>query len=93
MSDQDAGSKRCRCGHGQDQHTEIEHTGCSFRDSAGSLCECANYGTRCPATRNIPSSGLDLEQCQLPYGHEFGHHVARGDGWTSTWPNDESPTT
>jgi hypothetical protein len=35
----------CRCGHGQDQHTEIEHTGCSFRDPASSLCQCANYDT------------------------------------------------
>jgi hypothetical protein len=91
VSDQDAGSKRCRCGHGQDQHTEIEHTGCSFRDSAGSLCECANYGTRCPATRNIPLTGLDLEQCQLRSGHWL-NHVARGDGWITIWRNDESPS-
>jgi hypothetical protein len=92
MSDQDAVSKRCRCGHGQDQHTEIEHTGCSFRDSAGSLCECANYGTRCPATCRVPSSGLDLEQCQWIYGHTQ-EHLACGDGWITTWPNDESSTT
>jgi hypothetical protein len=50
-------------------------------------------GTRCPATRNIPlSSVVDLEQCQLPYGHPQ-EHVAWGGMWVTTWPNDESPTT
>jgi hypothetical protein len=47
-------------------------------------------GTRCPATCRVPSSGLDLEHCQRDYGHTQ-EHLACGDGWITTWPNDESP--
>jgi hypothetical protein len=68
---------------------DLEYLGVGLvSDLDDSMARHPAKGTRCPATRNIPLSDVDLEQCQLPYGHPLDH-VARGDGWITTWPNEE----